>query len=192
MAVALSRHRFTADEYQQMGHAGILREHDRVELIDGEVVEKVTIGPRHNGATTRLNHLFTARVGAEALVQVQGAVRLDPYSEPEPDVVLLRARADFYVSALPGPADLLLVVEVAERSLDYDRSVKADLYPRSGVAEYWLVDLNSRHVTRHLDPGDGGYRSVDVLRPGEPIAPSLLPSCVVTAEDLVGGEAPPV
>ena len=101
MAVEVTRRRFTADEYQEMGRAGILREGDRVELIDGEVLAMSPIGAPHVGTLNRLNRLFVQRAGDTATVQVGGAIRLDSYSEPQPDLVLLKARADFYVSALP-------------------------------------------------------------------------------------------
>lgn len=186
MAVEVSRRRFTADEYQQMARAGILREGDPFELIDGEVVAKMTIGPRHNAAINRLNRLFGSLVGDAAIVQVQGSVRLDFYTEPEPDVVLLRPRADFYASALAGPSDILLAVEVAESSIDYDRLVKAELYARLGVVEYWLVDLNVDVVTRYTEPVDGQYRRVEPMPVGATFAPQQLPAWRVTTADIFG------
>lgn len=186
MAVAVTRRRFTADEYQEMGRAGILREADRVELIDGEVLAMSPIGAPHNGAVNRLNRLFSARAGDAAIVQVQGAVRLDPYSEPQPDLVLLRPRDDFYGTALAGPDDILLAVEVAQSSLAYDREVKADLYARRGIAEYWLVDLTSGVLTRYSEPANGRYRTVEAVPPDVPFAPRLLPSSVVTTRDVFG------
>ena len=186
MAVEVTRRRFTADEYQEMGRAGILREGDRVELIDGEVLAMSPIGAPHVGTLNRITKLFSQRAGDTATVQVGGAIRLDPYSEPQPDLVLLKARADFYVSALPGPADVLLAIEVAQSSLAYDRNVKAALYARRGIPEYWVVDLNGGEVIRHTDPVDGTYRRVAVVPPGEPFAPELLPGCVVTTRDILG------
>ena len=186
MAVEVTRRRFTADEYQAMGRAGILRKDDRVELIDGEVLAMSPIGPPHIGAVNRLTRLFSRRAGDEAVVQVQGAVRLDMHSEPQPDLVLLRPRADFYGTTLAGPADILLAVEVAQSSLAYDRGVKADLYARRGIAEYWLVDLNDSVVTRYTDPANGRYRRVAAVPPDEPFAPALLAGCTVTTRDILG------
>ncbi|MGD9904976.1 MAG: Uma2 family endonuclease [Vicinamibacterales bacterium] len=186
MAVAIRRHRFTADEYQQMGRAGILRPDVRVELIDGDVVTRMTIGPRHNAAVNRLNRLLMRLAGDAAIVQVQGSVRLDLYSEPEPDVVLLRPRDDDYASALPGPADILLVVEAADSSLEYDRIAKAALYARCGVAEYWLIDVVAEVVTRFREPVDGQYRRVEAVPAGMPFAPERLPACRLTAADIFG------
>lgn len=186
MAVEVSRRRFTADEYQAMGRAGILGEGDRVELIDGEVLAMSPIGPPHIGTLSRLTKLFLQRAGDTATVQVGGSVRLDDYSEPQPDLVLLKARADFYASALPGPSDVLLVVEVSQSSLAYDRGLKADLYARRNLTEYWIVDLVHGAVIRHSDPIDGRYRQVAAVPHDTPFAPALLPSCVVTTRDMLG------
>lgn len=184
--VATERHRLTADEYQELGRAGILREDDRVELLDGEVVRKVTIGPRHNGAVSRLARHMTFAVGDEALVQVQGSVRLDAYTEPEPDIALLKPRADFYASALARPIDILLIVEVAESSLALDATLKADLYARTGVPEYWLVDVNARAVIIHSLPVDGRYQRVEYRADEAAFAPTLLSACVVRLTDIFG------
>lgn len=186
MAVEVSRRRFTADEYQAMGRAGILREDDRVELIDGEVLAMSPIGPPHTGTVNRINRLFTTRVGEAAIVQVQLPVRLDPHSEPQPDLVLLKPRDDFYGTAAAGPEDILLAIEVAQSSLAYDRGIKADLYARRNVAEYWIVDLNGGEVIRHTDPVDGRYRHVAAVARDEPFAPTLMPGCVVTTRDIFG------
>lgn len=186
IAVEVSRRRFTADEYQAMGRAGILREGDRVELIDGEVLAMSPIGPPHISTLSRLTKLFIQRAGDMATVQVGGSVRLDDYSEPQPDLVLLNARADFYASALPAPTDILLAIEVSQSSLAYDRGIKADLYARRHVAEYWIVDLVHGTVIRHSDPVDGRYRQVAAVPDDTPFAPALLPGCLVTTRDILG------
>lgn len=186
MAVAVTRRRFTADEYQAMGRAGILGEADRVELIDGEILAMTPIGPSHNGILNRLNRLFGQHVGASAMVQVGGAIRLDSYSEPQPDLALLTPRDDCYEQALPGPADVLLAIEVAQSSLGFDRTVKAALYARGGIQEYWVVDVAGRTVIRHADPAGGRYQTVEVVPPDVAFAPRLLPACVVTTRDLLG------
>lgn len=186
VAVEVTRRRFSADEYQAMGKAGILGEDDRVELIDGEILAMSPIGPPHYGTINRLNHLFVRLVGDTAVVHVQAPVRVDPYSEPQPDLTLLRPRADYYATALVTPADVLLTIEVADSSLTFDRTVKAALYARRGIAEYWIVDVNARAIIRHLDSEDGRYRTIDTLPPGVSFAPRLLPACVVTTADLLG------
>jgi|SRR5688572_10360128 len=117
MSVSVSKKRFTADEYQQMGQVGILSEDDRVELIEGEIIAMTPIGPRHCASVDRLNRAFVTGAGDSAIVRVQGSVGLNFYSEPQPDLVLLRPRTDFCVSAHPGPADILLIVEIAQSSI---------------------------------------------------------------------------
>jgi Uma2 family endonuclease len=185
MPIAVTRRRFTADDYQRMGQAGILRAEDHVELIDGEIVTMTPIGPRHCASVDRATRAFVTKAGDSAIVRVQGSVRLDLYSEPEPDIVLLRPRSDFYASRHPGPAEILLIVEVAESSIDYDRDVKSRVYARSGVQEYWLADLNENVVFCHSGIEDGTYRNVRRYTRGQLLAPLLLPECVVSTDDLI-------
>jgi Uma2 family endonuclease len=185
MAVAVSRKRFTADDYQRMGQAGILRAEDRVELIDGEIVTMTPIGPRHCANVDRATRAFVTKAGDSAIVRVQGSVRLDMYTEPEPDLVLLRPRADFYASQHPGPADILLIVEVADSSIEYDREVKARVYARSRIHEYWLADLNGQELVCYSAPEGGTYQNVQRYTRGQSLAPQLLPACVVSTEDLL-------
>jgi len=177
MSVAVSRRRFTADDYQRMGQAGILRREDHVELIDGEIIAMTPIGTRHCASVDRANRAFVTKAGDSAIVRVQGSVRLDLYSEPEPDLVLLRPRADFYASAHPGPADILLIVEVAESSIEYDREVKARVYARSGVHEYWLVVLMGKVLLQYSSSDNGHLRERPALHTravaDAPIAPGV-------------------
>jgi len=187
MPIELLKRRFDADEYQRMGRAGILTEGDRVELINGEIITMTPIGPRHNAAVNRANRALVGAVGNQAIVQVQGSVRLDLSSEPQPDLVLLRPEPDFYASRLPGPADILLIVEVAESSIDYDSEVKAALYATAGVREYWLVDLTTGTVTRASAPSGGAYQRHQQYRSGESIAPDALPLCGIPVEALLAG-----
>jgi Uma2 family endonuclease len=179
MGVMVTKKRFTADEYQRMGRVGILTQADRVELIDGEVVAMTPIGARHNACVNHAARALMRAVGDDAIVQSQGSVRLDPYSEPEPDLILLRSRPDFYASHLPGTDDILLVVEVSDASIDYDRDVKGPAYAAAGIPEYWLADLNTNVVRRYSSPDRGVYQRVEECRRGQSIAPRLLPTCVV-------------
>ena len=181
----LIKKRFTADEYHRMGQVGILSEDDRVELIDGEIVAMTPIGPRHAACVSRANRALVQAVGDDAIVQPQGSVRLDLYHEPEPDLMLLRPRADFYSTRHPGPSDVLVVIEIADSSIEYDRDVKARVYAESGVAEYWLSDLNANVVWRYLSPAGGAYQVVEPCRRGQSIAPQQLPACVIAVDVLL-------
>lgn len=185
MSIELLKRRFDADEYQRMGRAGILTEDDRVELINGEILTMTPIGPRHNAAVNRANRALVGAVGNHAIVQVQGSVRLDLSSEPQPDLVLLRPDPNFYASRLPGPSDILLIIEVAESSIEYDRKAKAGLYATAGIPEYWLVDLTAGVVTRASAPSGEAYHRHQEHRAGESIAPDALPLCSIPVEALL-------
>ena len=157
MSINPVHRRFTVDEYHKMAEAGILGEDDRVELLEGEIVQMSPIGRRHAAHVKRINRIFTRTLGDRAVVGVQDPVRLDEHSEPQPDVVLLRPRADFYEQGHPGPEDVLLLVEVAETSLDADRDYKLPLYARNGIAEVWIVDIAGGVVEVNRRPGPTGY-----------------------------------
>jgi len=182
MAGTVIKRRFTVDEYQRMGAAGILSPEDRVELIDGEVVAMTPIGPRHNAGVSRATRALVLEAGDEAIVLPQGSVRLDLYNEPEPDLAVLRPQDDFYASRLAGPADILLVIEIADSSIGYDRDVKARIYAGAGIAEYWLADLKGDVLWRYSSPERGTYQSVEQCRRGQTIAPRQLPSCALPVD----------
>jgi len=181
----LSRHRFTVDDYHAMSRAGILTEDDRVELLDGQIVKKMTIGRPHAGCVNRLTRLLVQRLGERAVVQVQNPIQLDGYSEPEPDISLLRPKEDFYAAAPPMPADVLLVIEVADASLDRDRLVKIPLYARAGIREVWIIDLPGRRIERFREPADDGYREVRRLDQGK-LSPVEFPELEVGVAELLG------
>ena len=137
----VTRRRITVAEYHRMGEVGILGERDRVELIGGELVAMPPIGSYHTGTVNKLNHSLVHAVGERAIVAVQIPVRLDDVSEPEPDFALLKPRLDFYQDSPAQPADVLLLIEVADTSLSYGRAVKRALYARHAIPEFWIVDL---------------------------------------------------
>ena len=166
------KHRITAEDYHRMGEAGVLAADARTELIEGEILDMAPIGSRHASVVNRLNRLFVSVVGERAIVQVQGPVRLGDLSEPEPDLALLKPRADYYRDALPGAADVLLLVEVADTTQRLDRRVKVPLYARHGIPEVWVIDLENALVHFHRGPGGGAYADISATeRPGvTPIA----------------------
>ena len=166
MTVALTRYRFSVDEYHQMVEAGVFNEDDPVELIEGEIVEMAPIGSRHAACVKKLNQLFTSVLGDQVIVSVQDPIGIGG-SEPEPDIALLRPRDHFYVAKHPGPEDVLLVVEVADSSFQYDREVKMPLYARSGIVEAWLVDLGNDEVVVYREPSPKGYGSMQTYSAGD-------------------------
>ena len=170
----LRRHRLNVDEYYRMAEAGILGPDARVELIEGEIIDMAPIASRHAAVVRQLAHILHQNVGDQAIVSTQNPVRLDRYSEPEPDLALLRPRDDFYAAAHPGPGDVLLIIEVADTSLRYDREIKIPLYARHGIPEVWLVDLENERLLRFLEPGPDGYRTEEDVTAIAPIHPTRL------------------
>lgn len=166
----LSRHRFHVDEYHRMIEAGILTRNDRVELLDGEIVEMTPIGSRHVSCVGRLNRLLVMTLGERAFVSPQGAVTISDWSEPEPDIAVCRARPDDYATAVPATADTLLLVEVADTSLRKDRLAKLPLYAAAGVPEVWIVDLTADAIEVYREPDGSEYASREVVTTGT-IAP---------------------
>ena len=177
------RRKFTVADYHRMGDAGILHEDDRLELIDGELFEMAPIGTRHAGTVTRLNSRFGALAADRYLVSAQNPLQIPPFDEPQPDIVLLRPRTDGYLAQHPRPADAVLVVEVADSSLAWDRDVKISIYGRVGVVESWLVDIEHRTVTVFREPSPEGYRSAVEVREGA-VSPSGFPDIVIRLDDL--------
>jgi Uma2 family endonuclease len=186
MSVQLRRTRFTADQYEAMGSAGILTEDERVELVEGEIVDMTPIGSRHAACAARIADVLSLHTRQFALVSMQNPVRLDEQNEPQPDVLLLRRRPDYYATQHPGPDDVIALVEVADATLTYDRDVKVPLYARAGVPEVWLVDLQTLTILVWHDPHDGEFRMVRMLRPGDSLTPALLPDVTLSVAELLG------
>jgi len=188
MAVEVERARrlFTVDEYERMVETGILTQQDHVELIHGEIVEMTPIGQAHFAAVTALNALFVERLGRRAIVGSSGSLRVSPHSMPEPDLMLLVPRADFYREAPIRPEDVLLVIEVADTSLRYDREVKMPLYASAGVREYWIVDIAGRRVEIYGAPAAARYLRVEHAGPGMPFAPEAFPDVVLIVAEILG------
>jgi Uma2 family endonuclease len=186
MAVDLKRYRFTRADYHRMAQTGILKPDVRVELIDGDIVEMNPIGRFHKASVDRLNELLLPNVRGSAIVRVQSSIVLGDYGEPEPDVTLLRYRADFYAESDETIADILLVIEVADTSEAYDRRTKAPLYARFGIPELWIVDVNRAWITRYLDPTATGYGTTRVYRRGESLSPLAFPNLIIAVNDVLG------
>ncbi len=184
MATPLPRYRFTVAEYERMGEAGILGEDDRVELLAGEIIEMSPTGPVHAYSLALLTNHVAAWVGETALLSVQSPIRLDDASEPQPDLAVLRQRN--YRAALPGPADVLLVIEVADSSRDYDRATKLPRYAAAGIPESWLADLVAGVLERHSEPRDGLYRQIAIGRPGDTLASTVLPALAIPVSVALG------
>jgi Uma2 family endonuclease len=187
MSAAIVHHRFSVDDYEQMIRAGILTENDPVELIRGEIIEKMSIGDEHCACVKRLNHLLSTRVGGLAIVSVQDPIRLAD-SEPEPDVALLRPAPDFYASGKPRANDVLLLIEVADTSIHFDRDVTLPLYAEAGVREVWIVDLESQNVEVHRQPSaesEGKYLNVHTVSGSQQLQVVALPGITLLVSEFL-------
>ena len=186
MRAAATTRRFTVDEYHRMAEAGIFHEDDRVELIDGQVLEMTPLGARHVAAVVRLTGLLAPLTDRGFRLSVQNPLVLAERSEPQPDIVVLRPRSRPDIRRLPSAEDALLVIEVADTSLEHDRQVKVPLYARAGIPEVWLVELaGDRIAAVHRDPGPEGYHDVSVVARGDTLSAVSIPGLELQADDIL-------
>jgi Uma2 family endonuclease len=185
MAIETRKH-FTVAEYYKMAEAGILTEDDRVELIRGEIIEMSPIGSRHAGCVKRVAALLYRYAGQAAIVSVQDPIHLDDFSEPQPDVALLAPRSDYYSESHATPPEILLLVEVADTSIAYDRRDKLPLYAEFGIGDVWLVNLNEELIEVYSDPVAGTYQSIRKAARGETIALPGFPGQHLSVDDILG------
>ena len=186
-AVEPVRHKLDVDDYYRMADAGILGEDDRVELIDGDIIDMAPISQGQEAVVNGLNEALVMACMGRAIVSPQNSIRLGRWSAPQPDFAVLRRRADFYATGeRPGPADVLLLIEVADSSLRFDQTVKLPLYARAGIAELWIVDLKRRVLDAYRKPAEDGYRETITCQPGDQLALALAPEIIVRLDLMFG------
>ena len=178
------RHLLTVHDFHKMGAAGILGESDRVELIEGELIDMAPIGVSHAWMVSRLTNLLVPALKGRAIVSPQNPVRLSDISEPQPDLALLRPAKSAYRDVHPAPEDVLLLIEVADTSLTYDRKRKAPLYARHGLLEFWLIDVGRERIDVHRDPAPDGYRQIVQFENGGSISPRAFPDILISLPEL--------
>jgi Uma2 family endonuclease len=182
-----ARHKLDVDTYHRMAEAGIFGEDDRIELIDGDLIDMAPIAQGHAAAVDSLAEALYRASSGRAIVSSQNPIRLNPINEPQPDLTLLRRRADFYrTGEPPRPPDVLLLVEVADTSLSFDRDVKLPLYARAGIGEYWIVDLKRRVIDAYKTPDGDEYRERTTYGPTETVTLALAPDIVVRLDMVFG------
>lgn len=181
---SVRRHRLTLDDYHRLGEAGILGEDDRVELLEGQLVDMSPIGPRHALAVDALTELLVIAASGRAGVRVQNPIALDGGTEPQPDIVLVRRPWRGYPASHPGPEDIILLVEVADTSRDMDLGAKRELYARAGIREFWIVDLITNGVLVCRNPGGDRYAAVTRVEPAGVLAVEGLPGVTIPAGSL--------
>ena len=186
MSVQIQRRLFTVQEYHLMGEAGIFGNNERVELIQGEIIQMAAIGTRHASSVKRLIRSFSVIPEDSAILGVQDPIQLTERTEPQPDVVLLQPRADYYATAHPIPSEVLLLVEVSDSTIDFDRDVKVPNYARSGIQEVWLWDLEVNCLEVYRNPTANGYTSMQKFERGEIVAPLAFPEFEVSVDFVLG------
>lgn len=179
-----TRYKLSVEDYHKLGDAGILNEDSRVELIEGELIEMAPIGGPHMAVVNRLTKRLVLAVGDFGVVSVQNPVRLPPHSEPQPDFAILKPRAGDAASAVPGAEDVLLLIEVADATLAYDRGTKLALYAKSGIAESWIVNLQSKCIEVYREPTAHGYTKRIEFQREERVSPLALPTMSVAVAEM--------
>ena len=186
MSVELVRRHFNITEYYRMAAAGVFSEGDRVELIEGEIIEMNPIGSRHAACVGRLTEFLGRLAAGEAIVWVQNPVQVNDYSEPLPDVTLLKRRDDFYAQANPQPSDVLLIIEVADSSVEYDRDIKMPLYAKASIPEVWLINLPKETIEIYTQPVGDAYREIRIVKRGESLVSKSIPNLIIDADVVLG------
>lgn len=186
MSVEIARHSFTVDEFERMGAAGIFHPDDRLELIGGEIIEMSPIGSSHAACVKFLSALLHRLFGETLIISTRDPIRLNDFSQPQPDVALLRWRGDFYRGAHPTPADVLLVVEVADTTVETDRRMKIPLHAGAGIPEVWLVNIPGERIEVYSDPEGKTYRQVRRFGRGRRARSQTLEGFGVGVEEVLG------
>ncbi|HEX8143181.1 MAG TPA: Uma2 family endonuclease [Pyrinomonadaceae bacterium] len=186
MVQQLAKHWITVDEYERMGEAGIFRPDSRLELLEGSIYEMSSIGSRHAACVSFLGNILNRQFGDRFIVRSQDPIRLDDFSEPQPDIAILHWRDDFYRHAHPAPADVLLVIEVADTTVDSDLRIKIPLYAKAGISEAWLINLPAERIETCAEPAGGAYQIIKQIKRGEEARSHAIPELIVSAEAVLG------
>ena len=186
MSAQLEKWHFNIEQYYRLAEVGVLKPDDRVELIEGEIVKMSPIGSPHASCVSRANHLFQNTFAQRAVIWVQNPVRLSDFSEPVPDVALLKPRADFYAEHLPTAEDVLLIIEVSDSTILSDRNVKIPLYARAGIPEAWLVNLPRKMIEVYYDLVNGRYRKCSKFKRGDRLVSPTVPGLFLKVNDIIG------
>lgn len=177
---------FTVKEYYQMAESGIIGNGERVELIRGEIIKMSPIGRRHAACVDFCNYILAHKLGTGVIIRVQNPLSLDNTSEPEPDLMILRYRDDFYRAGHPHPSDVLLLIEVADSTIDSDRELKILLYAEDGITEVWLVDINGDCIEVYRHPSANGYQEILKFYRGQSLSILAFPDLSIAVNEILG------
>lgn len=186
MSLQVAKHFFTVEQFERMGEAGIFSEDARLELIEGEIIEISPIGSRHAACVKFLSRYLNRALGDIALISTQDPIQLDDFTAPQPDVALLRLRDNFYSDSHPTPQDVLLVIEVADTTVDYDRLIKLPLYAKAGIPEVWIVNLPADRIEIYAAPNNGAYEIATEVERGEQAQAQTISSLSIPVNTILG------
>ncbi len=181
----LERKTFTSDEVHQMMEIGILPEESGWELINGEIIHRMTIGSRHAGVLKRISSTIFALLGGKFVIGVQDPIKISQQNEPEPDISIMKMREDFYIENHPQPTDVLLVIEVSDSTLKFDRNTKKRIYAMAGIAEYWLVNLEGNTLEVYIKPKGDNYFEMKVYERGDAIQSTQIAKLKLNVSDII-------
>ena len=179
------RLRFTVDEYYKMIELGMLKDYEKAEIIEGELIQKMPIGKKHSAVVEKLNEVLRDRLGKSVSLRNQQPVRFGYYNEPEPDLAVIKRREDFYSETKPTPKDVLLLIEVSDATLKYDRDTKLTLYAEAEISEVWIVNLPNDIVEIHENPSVGIYQLTKIFKRGEQIESGVLPDLKLEVNEIL-------
>lgn len=186
MSIQVLKRRFTVADYHKMAEIGVFKADEKNELVDGEIIVISPIGKRHAACVSRISELFFSRLATVASVRVQNPIILDDFSEPQPDIVLVKRRSDFYEARHPQTTDIFLLVEVADTTIDFYLSVKIPLYCQNGIQEVWLVDLNQNCIRMYRTPTSNGYQLIQLLEAEQILTLSAFPKNQINVKEILG------
>ena len=180
------RLRFSVDEYYKMIELGMLKDYEKAEIIEGELIKNMPIGNRHASCVEKLNEILRDELGKSVSLRSQQPVRFDDFNEPQPDLAILERREDFYSQITPVPNNVLILIEVSDTTLKYDRDVKLPLYAEAEIQEVWIINLQSNIVELHQRPSNGLYQFVKIFNRGETVQSEVLPNLTLSVDEILG------
>ena len=180
------RLRFSVDEYYQMIELGLLKDYEKAEIIEGELISKMPIGEKHSAIVERLSEILHDELGKSVSLRNQQPIKFSDYNEPQPDLAILQRRDDFYFYEKPVPKDVLILIEVSDSTLKYDRDTKLALYAEAEIPEVWIVNLKNNIVEVHQKPSIGIYQLAQIYKSGEVVKSAILPNLEIEVDKILG------
>jgi len=170
------RLRFTVDEYYKMIELGMLKDYEKAEIIEGELISQMLIGEKHSAVVEKLSETLRDKLGKSVSLRNQQPIKFSDYNEPQPDLAVLQRRDDFYFYEKPVPKDVLVLIEISDATLKYDRNTKLLLYAEAEIPEAWIVNLPNNIVEIHQKPSNGIYQLTKIFKRGETVESEMLPN----------------